>query len=187
VGETIVDGEPFLERRRAGVGTNCKAFFKVSDSYMTGKWHVCKVNLVHNHDLSPESSFLIPAFRYIPIRYQNMLEYNEDQGMAPGDNIEIVFKIAGGYSKGTFTRKDARNHLDKYRRSKLRAIGGDDAVTLTESFEKNKLSDPNLFFSYKLTDEGRLWNIFWADGRGRAAYKYFHDVVVMDATYLTNR
>jgi zinc finger SWIM domain-containing protein 3 len=69
----------------------------------------------------------------------------------------------------------------------LRAIGGDDAVTLTESFEKNKLSDPNLFFSYKLTDEGRLWNIFWADGRGRAAYKYFHDVVVMDATYLTNR
>jgi hypothetical protein len=51
------------------------------------------------------------------------LEYNEDQGMAPGDNIEIVFKIAGGYSKGTFTRKDARNHLDKYRRSKLRAIG----------------------------------------------------------------
>ena len=68
---------------------------EVSDSDMTGKWHVCKVNLVHNHDLSPESLFLIPAFRYIPIRYQNMLEYNEDQGMAPGDNIEIVFKIAG--------------------------------------------------------------------------------------------
>ena len=47
---------------------------------------------------------------------------------------------------------------------------------LTDYFEEKQLSD-----------EDRLWNIFWADGRGHVAYKYFHDVVVLDATYLTNR
>jgi hypothetical protein len=26
----------------------------------------------------------------------------------------------------------------------------------------------------------------WVDGRGRAAYNYFHDIVILDATYLTN-
>jgi len=185
--ERSVDGEPESERRRPTVGTHCKAFLKVSDYDQNGKWVVRAVNLEHNHELLPESSFLIPAFRYIPVRYQNMLEYNEDQGISPGDNIEIVLKNAGGYWKGTFTRKDARNHLDKYRRQKIKAIGGDDALLLTEYFEKKQLTDRDFFFTYKYTDEGRLWNIFWADGRGRAAYKYFHDVVVLDATYLTNR
>jgi hypothetical protein len=35
-----------------------------------------------------------------------------------------------------FTRRDARNYLDKYRRRKLRAVGGDDAVLLADYFEK---------------------------------------------------
>ncbi|XP_042942622.1 protein FAR1-RELATED SEQUENCE 5-like [Carya illinoinensis] len=38
-----------------------------------------------------------------------------------------------------------------------------------------------------LDDEGRLRNVFWADPRSRAAYKYFGDVVTFDTTYLTNR
>ncbi|XP_042944603.1 protein FAR1-RELATED SEQUENCE 5-like [Carya illinoinensis] len=38
-----------------------------------------------------------------------------------------------------------------------------------------------------LDDEGRLRNVFWADPRSRAAYKYFDDVVTFDTTYLTNR
>lgn len=86
-----------------------------------------------------------------------------------------------------FTRRDARNHVDKYKRMKLKAIGGDDAEMLAEYFGKKQSYDSNFFFKYSFTDEGRLFNIFWSDGRGRAAYKYFHDVVVLDATYLTNR
>lgn len=54
-------------------------------------------------------------------------------------------------------------------------------------FEKKKLRDPNFFYSYSFTDKGLLFNILWADGRGRALYKYFHDVLVLDSTYLTNR
>jgi hypothetical protein len=43
-----------------------------------------------------------------------MLEYNEDLGMASKDNVDIVIKSTGGYGNCTFTRRDARNYLDKY-------------------------------------------------------------------------
>jgi hypothetical protein len=65
-----------------------------------------------------------------------MLEYNKDLGMASKDNIDVVIKSVGGYGKCTFTHRDDRNYLDKYRKRKLRAVGGDDAVLLADYFEK---------------------------------------------------
>ncbi|XP_042969216.1 protein FAR1-RELATED SEQUENCE 5-like [Carya illinoinensis] len=38
-----------------------------------------------------------------------------------------------------------------------------------------------------MDDDGRLRNVFWADTRSRASYKYFGDVVTFDTTYMTNR
>ncbi|XP_042974898.1 protein FAR-RED IMPAIRED RESPONSE 1-like [Carya illinoinensis] len=38
-----------------------------------------------------------------------------------------------------------------------------------------------------MDDDGRLRNVFWADARSRATYKYFGNVVTFDTTYLTNR
>lgn len=76
-------------------------------------------------------------------------------------NIDRVITNAGGYGKCTFTKRDARNYIYKEKRQKLRAVGGDDAVALTDYFDKNKLADPKFFYTYSFTDEGRLWNIFW--------------------------
>jgi hypothetical protein len=67
-----------------------------------------------------------------------MTEYNADQGMKSADNVDIVTQIAGGYFRCIFTRKDAKNHLDKYKRSKLRSLGGDDAKLLSDYFEGKK-------------------------------------------------
>lgn len=185
--EKVEEGEPFPERRRPSGNSNCKVFLKIKYSQLTGSWRVDKLFLEHNHELTPGSSFLIPGYRYIPKRFKDMLEFNSDQGLSPANNIELVLKMAGGYFKGTFTRKDARNHIDNYKRGKLRALGGHDANLLADYFEKKQLYDSNFWYTYKHTNDAHLWNIFWADGRGRAAYKYYHDVVVMDATYLTNR
>ena len=44
-----------------------------------------------------------------------------------------------------------------------------------------------VFFSIDLDEEDRLKNVFWADARSRAAYKYFGDVITFDTTYLTNK
>jgi FAR1 DNA-binding domain len=131
------DESSIPERRRAIVGTECKAGITIGDNGFTGTWVVCTINLEYNHDLNPDSSFFIPSYRYIPIRFQKMLEYNEDLGMTLKDNIDVVIKSAGGYGKCTFTRRDARNYLDKFRRKKLRAVGGDDACCLLIILKKN--------------------------------------------------
>lgn len=184
--KVYVDG-PFPERDRPVVGTGCKACLKLKDLDLSGKWVVVEVILDHNHVLQPESSFLISGFRYIPKRYQDLLDFNEEQGLAVSVNINLVIKCAGGYMRCPFTRKDARNHIDKYKRSKLDSLGGDDCILIFEYFKKRQIIDRNFFYAYDYTKEGRLWSVFWSDGRSRAAYKYFHDVVVLDATYLTNR
>lgn len=44
----------------------------------------------------------------------------------------------------------------------------------------------NFVFSMDLDDDGRLKNIFWADGRSREAYKEFGDVVAFDIMYMKN-
>jgi hypothetical protein len=156
----------------------------IADHDFNSRWVVQSVNLKHNHAMN--ASFLIPTHRFIPERYKKLIEFNEDLSMEPCKNIASVIEAAGGYGKATFTRKDARNHLDKYRREKLRRLGGDDIALLFEYFEKKKQVDIDFHYTYNYTDTNRLYNIFWANGRGRALYKYFHDVVVLDATYLTN-
>lgn len=182
----LEDG-PVPQRNKGYIGTGCKACVKLGDSDLSGNWVVKKVILGHNHDLVPETAFLIAGFRYIPNQYQRLLEFNEDQGLVVSVNINLVIKTAGGYMRCPFTRRDARNHIDKYKRLKLQSIGGNDAQLLFDYFGVKEKIDRDFFYRYEYTTDGRLWSVFWADGRSRASYKYFHDVIVMDATYLTNR
>lgn len=174
-------------RKRACVGTGCPACVKLKPSNLIGGWVVVEYVGHHNHILQPQSAFLISGFRYIPVKYQNMLEFNDDQGLGVSINIKLVIKSAGGYMRCPFTKKDARNHIEKYKRIKLRAFEGDDASLIFQFFHNKSLIDRDFFYAHDHTNEGRLWSVFWSDGRSRAAYKYFHDVIVMDATYLTNK
>lgn len=174
-------------RKRGCVGTGCPACVKLKPSNLGGGWVVVEYVGDHNHILQPQSAFLISGFRYIPIKYQNLLEFNDDQGLGVSINIKLVIKSAGGYMRCPFTKRDARNHIEKYKRIKLRAFEGDDASLIFQFFHNKSLVDRDFFYAHDHTNEGRLWSVFWSDGRSRAAYKYFHDVIVMDATYLTNK
>jgi FAR1 DNA-binding domain len=52
------DKSSIPERRRAIVGTECKAGITIGDNDFTGTWVVCTINLEHDHDLNPDSFFL---------------------------------------------------------------------------------------------------------------------------------
>lgn len=43
------------------------------------------------------------------------------------------------------------------------------------------------FFSIDLDEYVRLNNVFWADSRSKAAYKYFGDFITFETIYLTNK
>ncbi|KAH9770311.1 protein FAR1-RELATED SEQUENCE [Citrus sinensis] len=73
--------------------------------------------------------------------------------------------------------------LDKTRRLQLEE---GDAMALLK-YSQKKQAKCNGFFSIDLDEEDRLKNVFWADPRSRAAYKYFGDVITFDSAYLTNK
>ncbi|KAL4287161.1 hypothetical protein AHAS_Ahas19G0158500 [Arachis hypogaea] len=47
--------------------------------------------------------------------------------------------------------------------------------------------DPMAMARYSATDEGRLGNLFWANGNCRADYQCFGDVLAFDTTYRKNK
>ncbi|KAL9463985.1 hypothetical protein AB3S75_001729 [Citrus x aurantiifolia] len=60
-------------------------------------------------------------------------------------------------------------------------------MAILKYFETKQAECDGFFFSIDLDEQDRLKNVFWADRRSRAAYKYFGDVVTFDTTYLTNK
>nr|XP_012575220.1 protein FAR-RED IMPAIRED RESPONSE 1-like [Cicer arietinum] len=55
------------------------------------------------------------------------------------------------------------------------------------SSRKGQGGEPYFFYDIDLDDDFHVRNVFWANGRSRAAYEYFGDVVNFDTTYLTNK
>lgn len=115
---------------------------------------------MYNYELIPGSSFLIPTYRYIQKRFKDKLEYNSDQGLSSTDNIELVLRMMGILRVPL--RKDARNHIDKYKRGKLKALGGHDASLLADYFEKKQICNLNFWYTYNHTDDAHLCIVFFS-------------------------
>lgn len=64
---------------------------------------------------------------------------------------------------------------------------GGDFKAITEYFDEMSRTDREFILRHDTDTNGVLRNVFWADGRSRAAYKDFGDVVSLDATYVKNR
>jgi FAR1 DNA-binding domain len=57
---------PVPERKRPVLGTECKAMLTISDPGFLNRWVITKVNLEHNHVLTPGSSYLSTTYRAAP-------------------------------------------------------------------------------------------------------------------------
>ena len=84
----------------------------------------------------------------------------------------------------TYNQKDVCNFLDKERRLKCRE---GDGQTLHDYFVRMQGKNSNFYYALDLDDELRVRNVFWVGARSRAAYESFHDVIIFDTTYLTNK
>ncbi|XP_057755616.1 protein FAR1-RELATED SEQUENCE 4-like [Arachis stenosperma] len=90
----------------------------------------------------------------------------------------------GGYRHADFTRKDLYNHIDCYRRSKVK--NGDANVAINYLIGKLN-NDPLFFGKYTFTSDKGLEHIFWADGQSIVDYHCFGDIVAFDSTYKKNK
>ncbi|XP_021762983.1 protein FAR1-RELATED SEQUENCE 8-like [Chenopodium quinoa] len=150
-----------------------------------GEWEIRKVHLEHTHNPTPRKAKLVKEYRVkgITSRVKRRLIDFFEEGV-PISQIHGCFATeVKGLDNLQFTVKDLSHVVYKARRLKM--VGGD-ASTLMSYFRKMQEGNNNFFHSERLDPDGRLKDVIWVDGRSRAAYEEFGDVVCFDATYLTN-
>ncbi|KAG7973828.1 hypothetical protein I3843_06G017100 [Carya illinoinensis] len=171
-----------VARPRPTSKTECKA--RINVMFDKGVLKVSSVNNSHNHGLSPQKSRFFRCNREVSESVKRVLDINDQAGIRMNKSFAALVQEAGGFENLPFTEKDCRNYIDKARHLRL---GKGGAGALREYFTRMQYKNDGFFSVMDMDDDGRLRNVFWADARSRAAYKYFGDVVTFDTTYLTNR
>lgn len=64
---------------------------------------------------------------------------------------------------------------------------GQECLSIIQHFQSKAAHDPDFYFAMEVDSIGQMRSIFWTDGRSRAAYLKFSDVVVFYVTYKTNK
>ncbi|KAG6635776.1 hypothetical protein CIPAW_11G065400 [Carya illinoinensis] len=137
------------------------------------KWTVCKFIREHNHELlTPRSISLLRGHRGVT-RVQKKLILTLNESSVPTRKImSVLSKESGSVFNVGCIGKDVENYLGNERR-KLFEEG--DAQRLYAYFLDRQCKEPGFVYSMQVDENG-----------SRAAYQYFGDVVMFDATYLTN-
>ncbi|XP_019425161.1 PREDICTED: protein FAR1-RELATED SEQUENCE 4-like [Lupinus angustifolius] len=141
---------------------NCKAKITVT-LCEDGTFRILTVVLSHNHEL-----FLHQALKDIHIRRRRISDLKD---------TEVSVKRTSEFN-------DCGNDLQKERH----LIGrGGDSEALQNYLMRMQEKDSKFFYAIDWDDFFRVRNVFWADGRSRATYESFGDVVTVDTTYLSDR
>ncbi|CAA0827173.1 Protein FAR1-RELATED SEQUENCE 5 [Striga hermonthica] len=171
----------FVSKLSTKTGCQAKIRLTLCDD---GNIRVTTIHLDHDHLLSPGKARHFRCNRKIDDRVKRRLEINDEAGIGVSKNYHSLVVEANGYENVTFNEKDCRNHIEKARRSKL---GVGDAEAVCTYFAQMQEVDKIFFYVMDIDEESRIRNLFWADGRSRAAYEAFGDVITFDTTYLTNK
>ncbi|XP_022883491.1 protein FAR1-RELATED SEQUENCE 5-like [Olea europaea var. sylvestris] len=168
---------------QATIQTGCKAKISAAFDYH-GFCVIRKVDLDHNHKMSPSKLRLYRCNREISAHVKRKIEVNDMAGIPLHKSFNSAVVKVGGFENLTCVEKDCRNYIEKVRRLKLRE---GDAATIQSYFSKMQAQCSRFYFSIDLDEELRLKNVFWVNNRFPQAYKEFGDVVTFDTTYLTNK
>ncbi|KAG6627606.1 hypothetical protein CIPAW_15G141000 [Carya illinoinensis] len=158
-----------VTRPRPTSKTDCKA--RINTMFIDGVLKVSTVNNFYNHGLSLQKA--------------RVLDTNDQAGIIMNKSFATLVQEVGGFENLPFNEKNCRNYIDKARHLRL-GKGGTRAIR--KYFARMQYKNYGFFFLLiDMDGDGRLRNVFWADARSRASYKYFGDVITFDTTYLTNR
>ncbi|XP_048497905.1 protein FAR1-RELATED SEQUENCE 8-like [Beta vulgaris subsp. vulgaris] len=164
--------------------TGCKAKITASVDKNASRWKLTTIILEHNHPLDPLNSRFMSNYRFISPHNKKIIMTNERAGVPISRNYATFVVRYGGFGAVPFSEKYCRNLVSKHRRLCLQE--GNFAATEKHFIEMSS-KDKDFYYMYDTDDDGTLKNIFWADGRCRAAYRDFGDVISFDTTYLRNR
>ncbi|XP_074266754.1 protein FAR1-RELATED SEQUENCE 5-like [Silene latifolia] len=150
-----------------------------------GLWEILNHNLDHNHSLTPPKwQHNHRSERKITAEEGEVIEMMTEALVRPSVQYRVLAAISGGEE---FVGHTKRDHINYVNRLKMRAIEGGDASTLVELLTKCQYEDPGFFFRLKFGADGRLCHVFWRDSMMKEDYLLYHDVLMFDTTYRTNK
>ncbi|XP_047313774.1 protein FAR1-RELATED SEQUENCE 5-like [Impatiens glandulifera] len=172
-------GIPNLGERNSPDGK--KKWFSIA-YVKNGVVMIISVFYEHNHILSPGKSRHFRSHKVLDPMANRILDLNDEAGNTLSKVFQSLVVKGGGYDNLHFNERSCKNYILEPRWLKL---GNGDAEALCQYFYKMQ-SSCLIFYVYDVDEENQIRNVFWADGRCRASYEYFSDVITFDTTYLSN-
>nr|AAU90129.1 unknown protein [Oryza sativa Japonica Group] len=175
---------PLVKRRKQNkvVYTNCKAEMVIT--LKRGFWYITRLNLEHNHPLSPpEERKFLWSHKHM-IDQEKLLIRTLNKINVPTRMIMSVLSyVRGGLFAVPYTKKAMSNYRDFVRRES----GKNDMMQCLDFFEKKISEDPLFYFRFRTDENNVVKSLFWSDRNSRKFYEMFGDIVSFDTTYKTNR
>ncbi|XP_020266058.1 protein FAR1-RELATED SEQUENCE 5-like [Asparagus officinalis] len=115
-------------------------------------------------------------------RCKKLIDILQEEGMPPF-TISRVINATNGREGELVT---PQQYIDHIRTQRVNNIGHE-CISIIRHFQSATANDPEFYFAIEVDSSGQMRSVFWADGRSRASYLKFSDVIMFDVTYRTNK
>ncbi|XP_057438261.1 protein FAR1-RELATED SEQUENCE 5-like [Lotus japonicus] len=172
-------------KRETKVETRCGCSAKMRIRFVgeSGRWHVALFGESHNHALlEGKQSTMLPAHRQLKDSDIMGMNSMRKVGISTTEIYNFIADQSGGFEKTNFLKVDMFNQMTKQKQKEQC-----DAKAVLVYLKGLASSDPGMYWSHHVDDEGNLKQLFWADGISRMDFQVFGEVLAFDATYRKNK
>ncbi|XP_020266583.1 protein FAR1-RELATED SEQUENCE 5-like [Asparagus officinalis] len=176
-------GKNINHRRETRVG--CKAMMRIK--LMEDKtWQVIGFIEDHtNHMLSsPDKAKMHKSHQQFhrSKMCKKMIQCFQEEGITPS-TISRVINATSGREDESVTPQQCIDYMKTQRHNNI----GNECIFVIQHFQRKAANDADFYFALEVDCTGQMRSVFWADGKSRATYLKFNDVIVFDVTYKTNK
>jgi hypothetical protein len=160
-------------------GVNCGFFFQiVRYPSKDNRWYIVTNNSTHCHDPSVHPS-AHPCFRHRTSEVRALIRRQTELGIAPATILATVQELNTG---ALLSIRDIYNERLAYKVDQLRGMTPTEALVM---ILEDRLDEWE--YTYTTDGDGRLTILFIANKQSIKLAHAYPDVVLMDATYKTNK
>jgi hypothetical protein len=153
---TVEENEQIVSQRQSTViaKTDCKVEMVVSEK--NGLWRITGLNLMHNHELCPQSRFY-RSHIYMSDGEKEMIRTMKHCNMPTRDMVAVLAFIRGGMSQLPYNKKKVSN----YSTSINREVTNNDLTEVLDWFTKKRNENPGFFHAIELGKKKTKFRVYY--------------------------
>jgi len=125
------------------------------------KWKVVRLELDHNHELSPQNrNKLFSGRKYMTDMEKAMIRTLNNNNIPTRQMIAILSYLRGNVTALPYKKKDVQNERTKINRE----LKGNDMNKVMQYFMQRAAEDQTFFYKIHVDEENKVKNIYWREG-----------------------